>query len=130
MLSAYNLYHEPAGRFIADFVGQGVFIRGTLMAPDTVETELGIIKGNRAYSWPRGSMVDVLLRPDDIQPDSKSGVSAGVMTKASKGAETLYSLRLPTASTVLSMLPSHLDQALGDRRRIRVNAGHLIAFPA
>ena len=26
--SAYNLYHRPRTRFVADFVGQGVFLRG------------------------------------------------------------------------------------------------------
>jgi len=35
----YNLYHEPNCRFVADFIGHGVFLPGTLLAPDTVETE-------------------------------------------------------------------------------------------
>lgn len=62
----YNLYHEPLTPFVASFVGQGYFIRGQLLSPDTVQTELGVIRGNRAYSLPSGSAVDVLLRPDDL----------------------------------------------------------------
>jgi iron(III) transport system ATP-binding protein len=27
----YNLYHRPANRFVADFVGQGVFLPGTVI---------------------------------------------------------------------------------------------------
>lgn len=50
----------------ASFIGQGYFIRGQLLAADTVQTELGVIRGNRVYQWPTGSAVDVLLRPDDI----------------------------------------------------------------
>src|SRR5262245_55059515 len=29
--NAYNLYHQPANRFVADFVGQGVFLPGTVV---------------------------------------------------------------------------------------------------
>ncbi|MDX1434145.1 MAG: ABC transporter ATP-binding protein [Gammaproteobacteria bacterium] len=128
--TAYNLYHEPADRFIADFIGQGVFLRGTLLTPDSVDTELGVIKGNRAYGWPRGSAVEVLLRPDDIQPDPDSHIHATVVGRAFKGAEILYSLKLPTGSAVLSLFPSHLNHDEGERVGIRVAADHLVAFPA
>ena len=65
----YNLYHEPNCRFVADFIGHGVFLPGTLLAPDTVETEIGVHQGNRAYDWGKGAPIEVLLRPDDIVPD-------------------------------------------------------------
>jgi iron(III) transport system ATP-binding protein len=128
--TAYNLYHEPADRFIADFIGQGVFLRGTLVASDSVDTELGVIQGNRAYGWPTGSQVDVLLRPDDIQPDPASHIHATVVSRAFKGAEILYTLRLATGSAVLSLFPSHLNHEEGERVGIRVAADHLVAFPA
>ena len=32
--SAYNLYHRPATRFVADFVGQGVFLPGGVHRAD------------------------------------------------------------------------------------------------
>ncbi|MDQ2696125.1 MAG: ABC transporter ATP-binding protein, partial [Pseudomonadota bacterium] len=60
----YNLYHEPADRFVADFIGQGRFLRATLVAPDTLATGAGLIRGNRAFLWPPGTALDVLLRPD------------------------------------------------------------------
>ncbi len=128
--TAYNLYHEPADRFIANFIGQGVFLRGTLRSADSVDTELGVIRGNRAYGWPVGSKVDVLLRPDDILPDPDSAMRGTVVTRAFKGAEILYSLHLETGATVLSLFPSHLDHEQGERVGIRVAADHLVAFPA
>ena len=128
--TAYNLYHEPANRFIADFIGQGVFLPGTLRTTDSVDTEIGIIRGNRAYGWPIGSKVDVLLRPDDILPDPESELHATVSARAFKGAEILYSLTLETGATVLSLFPSHLDHEEGTRVGIRVAADHLVAFPA
>jgi iron(III) transport system ATP-binding protein len=128
--TAYNLYNEPADRFIAHFIGQGVFLPGTLRTTDSVDTELGVIRGNRAYGWPIGSKVDVLLRPDDILPDPDSELFATVVARAFKGAEILYSLTLETGATVLSLFPSHLDHEEGARVGIRVAADHLVAFPA
>lgn len=126
--SPINLYHEPSTRFVADFIGQGVFLKGRLKAPDSVETEVGTIQGDRAYTWPLGSSVDVLLRPDDILPDPDSHLRGEIVQKAFRGASILYSLKLPTGSKVLSVFPSHFDYHLGDQVGIRIAAQHLIAF--
>lgn len=128
--SAFNLYHEPANRFVADFIGQGSLLTGTLIAPDTVETEVGFIQGNRAYKWDIGSKVDVLLRPDDIVHDKQGKLQASVEQKAFKGAETLYTLRLPTGTRVLSLFPSSQDYLVGDTVNIRFEPDHLVAFRA
>lgn len=125
----YNLYHDPANRFVADFIGQGVFLPGELIAPDTIKTEVGSITGDRAYEWPQGSKVDLLLRPDDILPDSDSQLIARVINKAFKGAEIMYTLQLPTGRRILSMFPSHHDHNLGDDVAIRIDAPHMVAFP-
>jgi len=125
----YNLYHEPANRFVADFIGQGVFLPGELIAPDTIKTEVGSITGDRAYEWPQGSKVDLLLRPDDIIPDSDSRLIARVVNKAFKGAEIMYTLQLPTGRRILSMFPSHHDHNLGEDVAIRIDAPHMVAFP-
>ena len=126
----YNLYHEPLTPFVASFIGQGYFIRGQLMTPDTVQTELGIINGNRAYNLPAGSPVDVLLRPDDIVPDPASPLQARVSGKTFLGAATLYRLQLPTGSLLESIFPSHADLEPGSHVGIRIAADHLVVFPA
>ena len=125
----YNLYHEPANRFVADFIGQGVFLRGTLLTPDTIETEIGVHKGNRAYDWGRGAQLELLLRPDDIVSDPESPLRAKVAQKAFRGAEILYTLRLPSGGRLLALFPSHADHAIGEHVGIRVQADHLVAFP-
>jgi len=126
--TAYNLYHEPTNRFVADFIGQGVFLKGTLVAPDTINTEIGLVKGNRAYEWPQGAAVDLLLRPDDIVPDDSSELIGRVVNKAFKGAEIMYTLQLSTGSRVLSMFPSHHLHEIGDEVGIRIAADHMVAF--
>ncbi len=126
--SAYNLYHEPRDRFVANFVGQGVFLRGTLLTPETVDTELGVLRGDRAYGLGAGNPVDVLLRPDDIVPDPASEIRATVGGRAFKGANILYTLALPSGSTVLSLIPSHHNFHAGEQVGIRVAADHLVVF--
>jgi iron(III) transport system ATP-binding protein len=125
----YNLYHEPVDRFVADFIGQGVFIPALVGAPDTLVSELGPMVGNRAYPWPQGTQVDVLVRPDDVVPADPPGeLFAEVLHKAFKGAEILYTLKLSTGSNVLAMFPSHQDHSIGEQVPIRLAHDHLVAF--
>ncbi|WGK60445.1 ABC transporter ATP-binding protein [Halopseudomonas sp. SMJS2] len=126
----YNLYHEPATPFVASFIGQGYFIRGQLLTPDTVQTELGVIRGNRAYQLPTGSAVDVLLRPDDIVGQEGSSLTATITGKLFLGASTLYRLQLATGSVLEAIFPSHDDHSLGEVLGIRVSADHLVIFSA
>lgn len=129
----YNLYHEPLDQFVADFIGQGVFLKGTMLSPDTIETELGIIRGDRAYKWEQGSKVDILLRPDDVlvaeSADSQNGLTGKVVHKAFKGADILYTLQMPTGSKILALFPSHHDYSVGDPVRITLDMHHVVAFP-
>ncbi len=125
----YNLYHQPNERFVADFIGQGRFIRGIVRTPQAFETELGLLHGNRACSQAIGTEVEILLRPDDLVPDDHGEIEAKVKDKAFKGAEILYTLELPTGTRLLSLFPSHYDHHLGDTVRVRMDAEHLICFP-
>jgi iron(III) transport system ATP-binding protein len=126
----YNLYHEPATPFVASFVGQGYFIRGRLSSPETVSTELGELRGNRAYLWADGSAVDVLLRPDDIVHAPDSALRARIIAKSFQGAATLYRLQLGTGSELEAIFPSHIDHAPGAEVGIKVAADHLVLFAA
>ena len=126
--TAFNLYHEPLDRFVADFIGQGRLIGGRMADDSSVNTPLGLIEGNRSYPWRDGTAVDVLLRPDDIIISPESTFHCRVMDRAFKGAETLYTLELSNGEEVLSLAPSHQDHAVGQEIGIRVNADHLIIF--
>lgn len=128
--TAFNLYHEPRSRFVANFIGQGCFVPGLATSQNTVKTELGTIRGNRAYQWQPDSPVEVLLRPDDIILTSDQGTRGEVVKKVFSGSATLYTLQLATGSRVESLLPSHLDYALGEQVTIKAEVEHLIAFTA
>ena len=126
----YNLYHEPATPYVASFVGQGYFIRGQLVDHESVRTELGVLRGNRAYAGVSGSAMDVLLRPDDIVHAPESPLKARVTSKTFQGAATLYRLQMPTGTQLEALFPSHVDLRAGDEAGIRVAAEHLVLFPA
>jgi iron(III) transport system ATP-binding protein len=125
----YNLYHEPMTPYVASFIGQGYFIRGSMIDPQSVQTELGVLQGNRAYPGIKGSAVDVLLRPDDIVYEPNSELKARVTSRTFQGAATLYRLQLPTGSQLEAIFPSHADYQPGEQVGIRVAAEHLVLFP-
>ena len=131
----YNLYHRPANRFVADFIGQGVLVRGEVAAGNSVRMELGTLVSDTPVECNEtctecdcGCAVDILLRPDDIVHDDASEVRAEVLHKAFRGADILYTLRLASGSEVLSLVPSHHNHALGEQIGIRLDADHVIAF--
>ena len=124
----YNLYHEPANRFVADFIGQGRLIEGVLTSHESVETSLGLLAGNRSYEWPTGTKVDVLLRPDDVLLDAEEGMLCLITDRHFKGAQIMYSLRTPNGDELLSLVPSHLDINIGQKVKVGVDAEHLIVF--
>jgi len=133
--SAYNLYHRPANRFVADFVGQGAFLPGTVRQGQHIQVELGELQSPEPIHCTEhgdlcdvGCRVDVLLRPDDVVHDDASPVTAEVLAKAFRGAEFLYTLRLASGATLLSLVPSHHNHAIGERIGIRLEIDHVVAY--
>ncbi len=131
----YNLYHRPTNRFVADFVGQGVFLPGIVIDNLCVEVELGKIQSTLPLecsqgcgSCGKGCGVEVLLRPDDIVHDDNSPLRAEVLHKAFRGAEILYTLRLDSGAEALSLVPSHHNHAIGEQIGIRLDVSHVVAF--
>ncbi len=133
--TAFNLYHRPVNRFVADFIGQGVFLPGKVINSQQVEIELGVLNGNiprqchkGCDQCDQGCMVDVLLRPDDIVHDDTSPLFATILHKAFRGAEILYTLCLGSGAKVLALVPSHHNHLIGEKIGIRLEVDHVVAF--
>lgn len=132
----WNLYHRPATRHVADFVGEGAFLAGHVEADGRVATELGVLNGLLSTECdgascallPAGSPVEVLLRPDDVVHDDGAALRATILAKAFRGAEFLYTLELASGARVLSLVPSHHDHAIGEKIGIRLDTEHVVAF--
>ena len=126
--TAYNLYHRPASRFVAEFVGEGCFMPGEAIGDGTVQIELGRLEPTEPMALAAAQSVDVLLRPDDIVHDDDSSQTATVLRKAFRGAAILYTLGLPSGRRVLALVPSHHDHRIGERIGIRLEADHVVVF--
>jgi iron(III) transport system ATP-binding protein len=124
----YELYHRPATRFVADFIGQGVFVSGEVLDARSVRTEVGELPLPAQAPWRPGQHIDLLLRPDDVVHDDASPLKAEVCARAFRGADFLYTLRLPSGAQLLSLVPSHHNHAVGEHIGIRIEPDHVIAF--
>jgi len=132
----YDLYHRPRNRFVASFIGQGVLLPGVVMSAHQVKVELGLLQGVDAaecdgascLGFGIGADVEVLIRPDDILHDDASPLQAEVERRAFRGADFLYTLRLPSGARVLTQVPSHHDHAIGEKIGIRLDVDHVVAF--
>jgi len=131
----YNLYHRPANHVVADFIGKGVFLAGTVLEDHRIDIGIGKLTGDLPSECGTGCAdcenacdVEVLLRPDDIVHDDASPLKARVVHKAFRGADILYTLALPDGREALSVVPSHHDHAIGEQIGIRVEADHVIVF--
>lgn len=133
--TAYGLYHRPANRRVATFVGQGTFITATVVNPHQLRLgmgqgpdELTTFHTEADMPFTQDTQVEVLLRPDDVVHDDASLVKARVVHKTFRGAEFLYTLALDSGQEVLSMVPSHHDHAIGEAIGIRLDMSHVVAF--
>ena len=126
---SYALYHEPANREIAEFIGRGTFLPGIMLEGNRIKLELGELQGDTPIAAAPGATVDVLLRPDDILHDDAGPMQATVLTKAFRGAQFIYTLELPGGGRVMSLVPSHHNHAIGEKIGIRLEMDHVVAFP-
>jgi iron(III) transport system ATP-binding protein len=130
----YRLYHRPASRFVAQFIGHGVFTPASLVecnGQPCVHTPLGELEDVAEVPLPSahpGGECDVLLRADDIVHDDASPVRALIEHKAFRGSEFLLTLRLQSGERVLAHVPSHHDHHVGEWIGIRAAVDHVVTF--
>ncbi len=127
--TAYNIYHRPADRFVAGFVGQGVWLRGVVSSADSVALALGEATGSMTERLAAGTEVDLLLRPDDVVHDDTAALKARVVGRRFRGPQFLYELETADGQRLLSAVPSHHDHAVGEMIGIRIQTDHMVVFP-
>ena len=126
--TAYNLYHRPKSQYVADFVGEGVLVKGQVTAEDEVNTQLGTLKGRFSYPCRNGCPADVLIRPDDIIHDDSSPFKATILRKRFRGANILYTLQLQSNEEVLALVSSHHNHSIGQEIGIKPQVHDIILF--
>ncbi len=125
----YDLYHQPENAFIADFIGQGVFIEGEVLCEHSIKTAIATVHEKVPEKCKPGCKVNVFIRPDDIIMDETSSLKVRVVDREFRGANFLYTLQLDNGSKLLTLEHSHHRHDIGDVVGIRMDLEHVVAFP-
>jgi len=127
--TGYHIYHNPADRFVANFIGQGVMLPGRVVNSEGVKTEIGMLKGDIPAFCKDGHHIEVLLRPDDVIHDDDSDFKLEVKSKVFRGADYLYTLLLPSGQEILCMVQSHHNHRVGEYIGVQLELDDLIILP-
>jgi iron(III) transport system ATP-binding protein len=119
------IYHLPATRFVADFVGHANFILG--VAQDgCVTTDLGEFPNLKGFS--PGTAVVVMIRPDDIRLSPDPQGRARIHSRQFRGSENLYSIQLLSGQLIQTTEPSTAIYPPGTAVTVRIEATHTVLF--
>jgi len=120
----HALFHHPATRFVAGFVGEGTFLRG-IAGPDGVRTALGVARGDPA---PPDGEVEVLVRPEDLIVDASAPCRGRLTARRFRGAVQLCTVDLPGGEQVLVHVPADHPTAIGQELGVHLAAARLCTF--
>jgi iron(III) transport system ATP-binding protein len=120
------VYHYPATRSVANFVGQGTFVPATI-AGAIAESDLGSFELEEQGAQ---EQVDLLIRPRDVSLEVDPDGIAVIVSRTFHGAETTYVIQLPCGVQLQSNQPSYVSISPGSRVRVRCNRVRLAAYDA
>lgn len=121
-----EIYHAPACRFVADFVGEADFLPGRVQ-DHVARTELGDFPCN---GLPEGTPVEVLLRPADLAIEPSPDGLGVVVARRFRGPETVYEVRLGSGRVVRCRTSADTHLRPGTRVRVRCTSSRTVVFPA
>ena len=115
--SAYNLYHCPLNRFVAEFIGEGALLPGVFTSEDTISTELGEISGTLMENFKKEDKVEILIRPEDVIISDASDYQAVITARYFRGSAFLYTLKtiggLELQCLIAGSDSLQIDQSIG-----------------
>ncbi|MBT7331023.1 MAG: ABC transporter ATP-binding protein, partial [Oceanospirillaceae bacterium] len=88
--TAYNIYHKPDGRFVADFIGEGDFLACKVASDTCVESPIGHLCSDRPHGFSAGQQAEVFIRPDDVLHLDDSAITGRIVSKRFRGTHFLY----------------------------------------
>lgn len=124
----FNIYHKPANRFTADFIGKGEFIPATIIDENTVDSVLGKLSSTQAHGFKIGQTVEALIRPDDVLHDDDSTTVAEIISKQFRGSHFLYEVKITDECSLHCFASSHHNHAIGEKIGIELDLDHLVLF--
>ena len=129
----YNVYHFPNSVEVVNFLNRGILIPAKVTGENTLENnDLGTIKGNFIKHYPKGSDVQLLLQPEDLEHDDKSNLKLEVVDRKFRGTNFIYTLKTLSNLLIPVFVHSHhihqheIDEKFGIKRPINID--HIVCF--
>ena len=118
-----RIYHQPATRFVAEFMGLAHFLPARVEG-DALVTELGVLP--RPADLAQGEQVEVMVRPDDVTIRADAAGESTVVERVFQGAHYLYTVRLPSGMELHSLQQHYAAHPVGSAVRTRLDPGHAL----
>ena len=129
----YNVYHFPNSIDVVNFLNRGILIPAKVTGENSLENnDLGSIKGNFIKHYPKGSNVQLLLQPEDLEHDDKSNLKLEVVDRKFRGTNFIYTLKTLSNLLIPVFVHSHhihqheVDEKFGIKRPIYID--HIVCF--
>jgi len=129
----YNVYHFPNSIEVVNFLNRGILIPAKVTGENSLEsTDLGTITGDFIKHYPKGSEVQLLLQPEDLEHDDQSKLKLEVVDRKFRGTNFIYTLKTPSNKLIPVFVHSHhihqheVDEKFGIKRPINID--HIVCF--
>jgi iron(III) transport system ATP-binding protein len=129
----YNVYHFPNSVEVVNFLNRGILIPAKVTGENSLENgDLGTIKGNFIKHYPKGSYVQLLLQPEDLEHDDKSNLKLEVVDRKFRGTNFIYTLKTLSNLLIPVFVHSHhrhqheIEEKFGIKRPINID--HIVCF--
>ena len=129
----YKVYHFPNSVEVVNFLNRGILIPAKVTSKNTLENwDLGTIEGNFIKEYPKGSNVQLLLQPEDLEHDDTSNLKLEVVDRKFRGTNFIYTLKTLSNTLIPVFVHSHhihqheVDEKFGIKRPIHID--HIVCF--
>ena len=129
----YNVYHFPNSVEVVKFLNRGILIPAKVTGENSLESDdLGTITGNFIKHYSKGSEVQLLLQPEDLEHDDKSNLKLEVVDRKFRGTNFIYTLKTESNKLIPVFVHSHhihqheVDEKFGIKRPINID--HIVCF--
>jgi iron(III) transport system ATP-binding protein len=129
----YNVYHFPNSVEVVSFLNRGILIPAKVTGENSLESvDLGTITGDFIKHYPKGSEVQLLLQPEDLEHDDQSNLKLEVVDRKFRGTNFIYTLKTMSNKLIPVFVHSHhihqhqVDEKFGIKRPINID--HIVCF--
>ena len=125
-----DCYRAPQTRFVAQFLGEGFFVRGRLDG-DRLKTGIGdsaLADSAAAAKLADQGEVDVLIRPHDLALEIDPSGNAAIEWGRYEGETRLYAIRLRNGSRLQARVGHDVRLLDGQFVQTRIAASHALAL--